>query len=113
MLNDIYSTTAETILKGDIVELVVTVEGDFELFQLNPLGVKALLKHWLYLSGGEIKPFELLDYKDSVNGFLGRLKVIKKSNEVDEFRLLYQDIADVFEIEDISMASWMVRKFKP
>lgn len=110
-LDEIYNVPSFALSTGDSVKLTVSVTGDFEDFESNPLGMKAILTHWIYqVPGEDIKPFQLLDYSRNSNSFSARLKVIKKLKDADEFRQLCQDIADVLEMENIWITFWEVEK---
>lgn len=107
-IDDIYREPVFTISKGNVINLYVKVEGDFELFESSTLGVRALLMHWLYLEGKYIKPFKLLDYTRTEKSFHAELQVIKRSKEVDELKLLCQDLIDVFNMENLLITDWEV-----
>lgn len=107
-IDDIYREPVFTISKGNVINLYVEVEGDFELFESYPIGVGAILTHWQYMEGKFIKPFKLLDYTRKDKSFNAELIVIKKSKEVDELKLLCQDLISVFNMQNLLITDWEV-----
>lgn len=109
-IDEIYTEPPFSLVKGNIINLTVKVEGDFEQFESNPLGMRAILTHWIYQSPGkDIKPFELQRYSRTDKSFSAELKICRKSKEIDELKLLCQDIVFVFDNENILMTSWIVK----
>lgn len=107
-IDDIYREPVLTISKGNVINLYVKVEGDFELFESRTFGVRVILTHWQYLDGKYIKPFKLQDYTRTDKSFHAELKVIKKSKEVDELKLLCEDLISVFNMENLLINDWEV-----
>ncbi|WP_422661280.1 hypothetical protein ACK8P5_12670 [Paenibacillus sp. EC2-1] len=109
-IDEIYTKPPFSLVKGNIINLTVKVEGDFEQFESSPLGMRAILTHWIYqIPGKDIKPFKLQGYSKTDKSFSAELKICRKSKEVDELRLFCEDIAFVFDNEDICITSWEVK----
>jgi len=101
-INNVYEPCRYPLIKGAVVKLNVAIVGDFESFEKNIFGIKSLLTYWSYpTSNGDVTPFKLLQYERNSNSFCADLRLVKKSHEVDELRLLCQDIIDVLNIHNL------------
>jgi hypothetical protein len=106
-VDEIYIEPTIVIKKGSILTLKVSLAGDFNQFESNIVGIKAALRHWCYFhEGKEISPLRLLEYSRRDQSFEATLEVVKKSKEIDEMKLLCQDILDVLNLENISVTKW-------
>lgn len=107
-VDEIYTEPIIDIKKGSLT-LKVSLKGDFNQFESNIVGIKAALRHWCYFhEGKEISPFRLLEYSRRDQSFEAILEVVKKSKEIDEMKLLCQDIMDVLNLENIRVTEWEI-----
>ncbi|CAM4211623.1 hypothetical protein L1N85_14030 [Paenibacillus alkaliterrae] len=108
-IDDVYKSSSIVISKGTIFKLFVEVDGEFEEFEKNIFGIKSILTHWSYSNRNkDISPFKLINYSRSKNSFSALLQSVHKSKDIDELKLLCQDITDVLNNENIFIRYWEV-----
>ncbi|WP_410514437.1 hypothetical protein PaeBR_08610 [Paenibacillus sp. BR2-3] len=106
-INTVYTSIDFVITKNTVVTVEVTTDGSVAVYDSGGISTKTILNNWTYPTGSkDIKPFKLLDYSLQETGFKATLQFVKKSKEIDEIKLLCQDIIDVYNYEKLHVIKW-------
>ncbi|WP_274366011.1 hypothetical protein [Paenibacillus thermotolerans] len=108
-INDVFMPISGTVRKGTVILIEVTTNGIIEEYDKGGISTKAILNSWTYGANRLIKPFKLQSYSYEGSTFKASLEVVKKSKELDELKLLCQDIIDVYNYENINIIKWTNR----
>ncbi|WP_059172941.1 hypothetical protein [Bacillus sp. FJAT-27445] len=102
-LDDVYSAPNFEIKKGSQILLYMYFDGSLKDFDDPIFGTKEMLDWWAYDSenGKRKRPLKLINYAGYENWFKAELLFVKKSQNIDELKLLIQDLMDVYNIEGL------------
>lgn len=104
---NIFKRAEFDIVKNTILEIEVKLNK--ELDEFDKVNIEPFVSQWTYAHQDKnIKPYKLLSCIIVESKFILNLVVIKKKPEIDELRLLCQDLLDYFNCYDVSVLEFNV-----
>ena len=106
-VDHVYTPPIFKIIKGNIVNVEFEVQGDIDKYEQVPFGLKEFLSQWFYeIPNKSIKPIKLIDFQRCNNNIKFSVEFLKKSEEIDELKVLCNDILSILNYEDIRVKNW-------
>lgn len=102
-LNEIYVPPEQAISKG--TSLTVQISCMKPIGTLNVQILESFFGSWTYPHGGKyIKPFKLLEFTSDETWLSAKVSLITKSKEVDELKMLLQDVLHFLNSDHIKVS---------
>lgn len=104
-IENIYSSTEFVVKTGTVVK--ISVELDNELDEYDRENLPTIIDTWTFPKNEkDIRPFKLQDFSFVEKSFEAEIKYKKKDKEIDELKLLCQDLLDFFNYYNVHITKW-------
>jgi hypothetical protein len=104
-IETIYISPDFIVKTGTIVNISVDLDNKLDEFDRENLAT--IIDTWTYPKHEkDIRPFKLQSFSFAERSFRAEIKFKRKDKEVDELKLLCQDLLDFFNYYHVHMTKW-------
>ncbi len=107
-LEDIYQKPEFVWGKGTRIALEMSIDQELDTYDKETMG--NFINSWTYpQENRDIRPFKLISFVTYKNNLSAEIIIIIKNPDVDEFKLLFQDLLHYFNYFKIHVTSFKVK----